>query len=119
METVKAEEAQAAPAGAPLDEYEFRVSDVPEGGMLQVGEAAVFNVGGKLCATQARCTHKRGPLYEGALEGSTLTCPWHGAQFDVCTGAVVRGPATQPLEVYQIRVKDGIGRIDPGGGDGE
>jgi nitrite reductase/ring-hydroxylating ferredoxin subunit len=121
METLNAEniedvartDAQVA-ADAVLDEFAFRVVDVPPGASLQVGEAVVFNVGGKLCATQARCPHKRGPLYEGTLEGSTLTCPWHGAQFDVCTGAVLRGPATLPLETYQIRIEGGIGRIDPG-----
>jgi nitrite reductase/ring-hydroxylating ferredoxin subunit len=61
---------------------EFRVMEVPPGSARPVGNAAVFNVAGRLCATQAKCTHRQGPLSEGKLDGSTVTCPWHGSQFD-------------------------------------
>src|SRR5262245_14732530 len=86
----------------PLKAGEFRVSDVPPGAALLVGTVAVFNVSGKLCAAEAKCTHKGGPLNEGALDGSTVTCPWHGSQFNVCTGAVLRGPAGQSLKTYRV-----------------
>ena len=76
---------------------EFQLARVPPGSALLVGTAAVFNVAGRLCASQAACTHKGGPLNEGTLDGSTVTCPWHGSRFDVCCGAVVRGPAVEPL----------------------
>ena len=49
---------------------------------------------------------------EGALDGSTVTCPWHGSQFDVCTGAVRRGPAREPLETYPVTVEGDVGRVD-------
>jgi nitrite reductase/ring-hydroxylating ferredoxin subunit len=91
---------------------EFRVMEVPPGSALPVGNAAVFNVAGRLCATQAKCTHRQGPLSEGKLDGSTVTCPWHGSQFDVCTGAVLRGPALDPVETYQVTVEGEIGRIE-------
>jgi 3-phenylpropionate/trans-cinnamate dioxygenase ferredoxin component len=91
---------------------QFRVEEVPPGSALLVGDAAVFNVGGTFCAKQAKCSHRQGPLSEGVLDGSTVTCPWHGAQFNVCTGAVLRGPAIEPLKAYQVIVEDGIGRVE-------
>ena len=91
---------------------EFRLSDVPPGSALLVGDVAVFNVGGRLCATQSKCTHRQGPLSEGKLEGSTVTCPWHGSQFDVSTGAVLRGPAAAPLKTYTVVMDGDIGRIE-------
>mgnify|MGYP001186267802 CR=1 FL=1 len=90
----------------------FRTDTVPPGSGLLVGNAAVFNVAGSFCATQAQCTHRQGPLSEGKLDGSTVTCPWHGAQFNVCTGAVLRGPAAQPLKTYRVVVEGEIGRVE-------
>ena len=81
---------QANVAGSPakseiLKDNQFRIEAVPPGSALLVGDAAVFNVAGSFSATQAKCTHRGGPLHEGKLEGSTVTCPWHGTQFNVCT----------------------------------
>jgi nitrite reductase/ring-hydroxylating ferredoxin subunit len=91
---------------------EFRISDVPPGSVLLVGDVAVFNVDGSLCATQATCPHRQGPLSEGTVAGSTVTCPWHGSQFNVCTGAVLQGPATDPLKTYRVIVEGEVGRVD-------
>jgi nitrite reductase/ring-hydroxylating ferredoxin subunit len=96
---------------APLKGNEFRVSEVPSGSVLLLRDFAVFNVEGGFCATQARCTHRQGPLSEGAVNGSTVTCPLHGAQFDVWTGAVLRGPATDPLKTYAVTVDGDIGCV--------
>jgi nitrite reductase/ring-hydroxylating ferredoxin subunit len=93
-------------------ELQFRPCDVPTGSILRVGDVAVFNVDGVLCATQALCPHKLGPLNEGTLEGSTVTCPWHGSQFDVRTGAVVHGPAKDPLKTYRVVIEGDTARID-------
>jgi uncharacterized protein YbjT (DUF2867 family)/nitrite reductase/ring-hydroxylating ferredoxin subunit len=95
-----------------LKENEFRASELPAGSALLVGEAAVFNVDGTLCATQAKCTHRQGPLSKGKLDGSTVTCPLHGSQFNVCTGEVLRGPATDPLKTYRVIVDGEIGRVE-------
>jgi nitrite reductase/ring-hydroxylating ferredoxin subunit len=97
---------------APLKENEFRVSEVPPGSVLLVGDVAVFNVEGGFCATQARCTHRKGPLSEGAIDGSTVTCPLHGAQFNVWTGAVLRGPAKDPLKTYRVTVQGDVGLVE-------
>ena len=48
---------------------------------------AVFNVGGQFHVIDNTCLHRGGPLGEGMLEGSTVTCPWHGWEYDVTTGA--------------------------------
>jgi nitrite reductase/ring-hydroxylating ferredoxin subunit len=97
---------------APLGENEFRIGEVPPGSVLLVGDVAVFNIEGGFCATQARCTHRQGPLTEGSLDGSTVTCPLHGAQFNVWTGAVLRGPAKDPLKTYAVTVDGDVGRVD-------
>ena len=95
-----------------MKENEFRISEVPPGSVLLMGDVAVFNVNGGFCATQAKCTHRQGPLSEGTVDGSTVTCPWHGSQFNVCTGAVSRGPANQPLKTYTVTIDGEVGRID-------
>jgi nitrite reductase/ring-hydroxylating ferredoxin subunit len=95
-----------------LKDNHFRADAAPPGSALLVGNVTVFNVAGNFCATQAKCTHRQGPLSEGELDGSTVTCPWHGAQFNVCTGAVLRGPATQPLKTYRVVVEGEIGRVE-------
>jgi 3-phenylpropionate/trans-cinnamate dioxygenase ferredoxin subunit len=44
-------------------------------------------------------------LAEGYVEGEEVTCPWHGAQFDVKTGAVLGPPAANPVAKYNVRVQ--------------
>jgi len=90
----------------------FRISDVQEGSVRLVGDVAIFNVSGHLCATQAKCPHQQGPLTEGHVTGSTVTCPWHGSQFDVCSGAVLRGPAVTPLQTYNVVVEGEMARVE-------
>lgn len=95
-----------------LKENEFRISEVPPGAALRVGDMAVFNVDGSFFATQAKCTHRQGELSQGKLDGSTVTCPKHGAQFNVISGDVLRGPATDPLQTYAVVVDGDIGRVE-------
>jgi len=64
----------------------------------------VANAGGILFAFDDTCTHKGCSLAEGDLEGTTVTCICHGSQFDVATGAVLRGPAERPLAAHRVRV---------------
>ncbi len=53
------------------------------------------------------CTHKGGPLSDGALIGCTVQCPWHGSQFDCRTGRVVAGPAEEHIKTYAVEVRAG------------
>jgi nitrite reductase/ring-hydroxylating ferredoxin subunit len=96
----------------PLKEGEFRISEVPPGSVLLVGDVAVFNIDGGFCATQATCTHRQGLLTEGTLDGTTVTCPLHGAQFNVWTGVALRGPAKDPLKTYLVTVEGEVGRVE-------
>lgn len=66
---------------------------------------ALFNVGGTFYAIDDACTHRGGPLSEGMVRGTEVTCPWHGAIFDVSTGSVLGPPAPQDLAHYAVRVK--------------
>ena len=50
------------------------------------------------------CTHRGGPLSEGTVEGAEVTCPWHGARFDIKTGAVMGPPAGREVRSYPVRV---------------
>ena len=95
-----------------MKKNEFRISEVPPGSVLLMGDVAVFSVEGGFCATQAKCTHRQGPLSEGTFDGSTVTCPLHGSQFDVRTGAVLRGPAKDPLKTHCVTVDGEVGRVD-------
>jgi nitrite reductase/ring-hydroxylating ferredoxin subunit len=63
---------------------------------------AVFRVGGVLYALDARCTHVGGPLDQGKLAGTEVTCPWHHSVFDVRDGRVLHGPATRPATQYRV-----------------
>ena len=47
------------------------------------------------------------PLSSGLLTGTTLMCQCHGSRFDISTGAVISGPAKQPLHVYEAQESDG------------
>jgi nitrite reductase/ring-hydroxylating ferredoxin subunit len=104
--------AAAPTASAAPKDNEFRITEVPPGSALLLGDVAVFNVDGTFCATQDKCPHRQGPLSQGKLEGSTVTCPLHGSQFNVCTGALLRGPAKDPLETYRVIVEREIGRVE-------
>ena len=66
---------------------------------------ALFRVDGGFYALSDTCTHRRGPLSEGTVEGAEVTCPWHGAKFDVRTGAVVALPATSAVPTYTVRIE--------------
>ncbi|HZP43275.1 MAG TPA: Rieske 2Fe-2S domain-containing protein [Candidatus Binatia bacterium] len=49
-------------------------------------QIAIFNVAGTFHAIDNTCLHRGGPLAEGELDGTVVTCPWHGWQYDVVTG---------------------------------
>ena len=72
---------------------------------------SVARVGDRVYAFDDLCTcaEQACPLSGGLLTGTALMCQCHGSRFDVTTGAVITGPATEPLKVYEVReVKDGI-----------
>jgi nitrite reductase/ring-hydroxylating ferredoxin subunit len=65
----------------------------------------VADVGERLYAFDDTCTHMGCSLAAGELDGTTVTCRCHGSQFDVTTGAVLRGPATRPVRSRGVEVQ--------------
>jgi nitrite reductase/ring-hydroxylating ferredoxin subunit len=84
------------------------LGELPPGGSKVVEHGgrvyAIFNVGGTITAIDGICPHQGGPLADGPLEGTMVTCPWHGWQFDVCTGKTPLGPKIKQT-VYEVRVE--------------
>jgi nitrite reductase/ring-hydroxylating ferredoxin subunit len=72
------------------------VNDVPEGKTKHVEvkekEILLANSDGKVYALCDRCSHNNAPLSMGTLNGKVITCPMHGARFDVTTGNKVAEP---------------------------
>jgi nitrite reductase/ring-hydroxylating ferredoxin subunit len=68
-------------------------------------EIAIFNVNGSYHAIDNTCTHVGGPLCEGEIDGAEVTCPWHGAVFDVTSGQVLGPPAPESVASYKVRVE--------------
>ena len=74
---------------------------------------SVARVGGQLYAFDdlCVCAEPACPLSGGLLEGTTLMCQCHGSRFDIATGAVLNGPAIEPLNTYEVQAADGDLRI--------
>jgi nitrite reductase/ring-hydroxylating ferredoxin subunit len=66
---------------------------------------AVFNIEGKFYAIDDTCTHAGASLAEGPVAGTVVTCPWHGATFDIATGAVLSDPAYEGVQSYSVKVE--------------
>ena len=66
---------------------------------------AIFNIEGTYHAIDDTCTHRGGPLSEGMVVGNEVTCPWHGAAFDVTTGSVLGLPAPRSVASYAVRIE--------------
>lgn len=66
---------------------------------------ALFNLDGNYYAIDNICSHRGGPLAEGFIEGESVTCPWHGAQFNIKTGAVEGPPAAKGVAKFNVRVQ--------------
>jgi nitrite reductase/ring-hydroxylating ferredoxin subunit len=86
-------------------------ADLTDGEMKRVAvrgnPVVLLKQGDRVYATSATCTHVGGPLDEGELNGTCVTCPWHGSEFDLRNGHVLHGPATADLHAYETRVSDG------------
>ncbi|HYD84070.1 MAG TPA: DUF2231 domain-containing protein [Opitutus sp.] len=86
-------------------------SALAEGATLRVDVAgtivALARVDGQVHAFQEFCTHRFGPLSEGALRGCEVICPWHNSRFDIRTGRVTAGPAKVDLRTFRAEERDG------------
>ena len=86
-------------------------ADAPPGALRQVeveGRAVCLGrTSSGWVAFDDTCTHEECSLAEGELEDGVIVCPCHGSEFDVRTGAVLRGPADEPVRVYETRIAGG------------
>ena len=83
-----------------------KLDDLPPGSCREFQAdgkpVALFNVNGTVFALDNTCLHRGGPLGQGVLEENIVTCPWHGWQYDVKSGAVVMNP---DIKVRKFAVK--------------
>jgi NAD(P)H-dependent nitrite reductase small subunit len=86
------------------------VTDLPPGQAAEVSvgtqPVALFNIGGTFHALTNRCPHRGGPLGQGFVDGSQVSCPWHNYTFDVTTGENVVDPQLKVAR-YDVKVEDG------------
>lgn len=72
---------------------------------------AVFNVGGQFYAIEDVCTHDGGILTGGTVKDCIITCPRHGATFDIRTGMALTAPAYEPTATFPVRIEDGMVQV--------
>ena len=87
-----------------------KTSDIPSGKMVMVSadgkDILVTNVDGNYYAMDDTCTHAGASLSEGSLDGSTVTCPWHGSTWDCKTGKLIAfGAQLKDLSSYKVTVE--------------
>jgi 3-phenylpropionate/trans-cinnamate dioxygenase ferredoxin component len=73
----------------------------------------LVNVEGTVHAVHDICTHAFESLSAGWVEGDTIECPRHGAQFSLVTGEALTPPATRALPTFHVEVRDGRVLLDP------
>ena len=85
------------------------VTDIPDPGKMLVevdGEmVALFHVDGRYYALDDVCTHDGGPLADGELRDHRISCPRHGAKFDIRTGAALTMPAVRATRAHDVKVE--------------
>ena len=83
--------------------------DLPPGKGMAVSagnkQIALFNIDGKFFAIDDACTHAGGNLSEGEVNGTIVTCPWHGATYEITSGAVLSEPAFESVNAYKVHVE--------------
>lgn len=100
-------------------EYVAEESQLPERGLLGVqtpsgAHVCLFRLGGEIGAVHDNCTHADFAMSDGELRADgTIECVWHGARFDCRSGAVRKGPADEPLPVYDVKVEEGKVYVGP------
>ena len=70
-------------------------------------EILLCNVDGQFYAVDAQCSHARQTLATGRLRGYQISCPLHGARFDVRTGVCTAAPAKRPIRSFPVLIEAG------------
>ena len=87
-----------------------KTSEIPPGKLHKVSinekDVMIVNLDGSFFAVDDTCTHSGASLSEGTLEGQTVTCGWHGAQFDCKSGSLTKFPAKiNNIKSYNVIVE--------------
>ncbi len=91
--------------------FDQLAEDRPHGITLDGVPVVLVRAGATIHAICGRCTHRGGPLAEGTVDVRVIRCPWHGSEFRLEDGAIVRAPATTPEPAYETRVRDGLVQV--------
>lgn len=84
------------------------LTELPPGASKEVEHdgriVALFHSDGRIWAIDGLCPHQGGPLADGVVRGTVVTCPWHGWPFDLCTGqSQIHARVRQP--VFEVKVE--------------
>lgn len=87
------------------------VGDIPAGGRLSILiedlPSLLVRVGDEFFAIEDVCSHDGQPLTNGPIENCSITCPRHGAKFDLRTGYPLCMPAIEKISTFEVQVRDG------------
>ena len=87
------------------------VSELATGGRLSIlvddVPALLIKSGDEYFVIEDVCSHDGQPLTNGPIENCSITCPRHGARFDLRTGKPLCMPAVEPIDTFEVVVRDG------------
>ncbi len=93
------------------------VDEIPPGGRKSIVvddlPALLLRVGDDFYAIEDTCTHDGQAMTTGPVHDHQITCPRHGARFDVRTGAALSMPATEPVRTFEVQVREGAVYVRP------
>jgi 3-phenylpropionate/trans-cinnamate dioxygenase ferredoxin subunit len=85
-----------------------KVDEIPPGKVkaVEAGGRAILlcHEEGRIHAIENRCSHAEMPLECGRVRWGWISCPMHGARFDLATGEAIKGPAVEPIDVFPVRI---------------
>ena len=97
------------------------VSEIPPNGRKSIivddVPALLVRVGNDFFAVEDVCSHDGQPLTDGSVADGAITCPRHGASFDLKTGKALCMPATRPIQTFSVQVRDGEVFVGPDGSE--
>ena len=90
----------------------IQVDQLPDDGIYRHQRAdqdlVICIVQGQYFVLENRCSHQNEALHRGRLRNGCIYCPYHGARFDLATGAAQSAPATKPIRTYSSRISNGF-----------
>ena len=89
---------------APGERRSILVDDIP---------SLLIRIGDQFFAIEDICSHDGQPLTNGPIDDCSITCPRHGARFDLKTGRPLCMPAIEPISTFEVQVRDGEVFVKP------